>query len=385
MDSKDSNGFDWDHSAGYVADVSDEEKNSLWKHSEFLESHPAHLFVPTSGTSGAKKWVALPLAGLRRAARSFNRFFELSPQDTVLNPLPLSHIGGLMSFLRAVEGDYNYIAFTQKWNPQVFHRELEKSAATLSSLVPTQVHDLVAREFDSPATLKSVVIGGARLDAPLARAAKKLSWPLMESYGATETGALMAVVQKAKNEHPAAAEPLSKFQSLEHVTLGVSENGTLIAEGPAVASAVLNTESGDIQKLHQKWESRDLAEVDGNAFRILGREDDIYKNKGRKMSHHLAHQSWAACLQEQFESKTPLTVLLTTNDVREGEVLMIVAESHDNKTQQKVEHAVTSFNEKLLEEKRPQWTAIKVLEFVEKIPRLENSKIDYQALKIIKG
>ena len=103
--------------------------------------------------------------------------------------LPDFHVGGMGILARCHE------AFLQggsgwrgKWDPVRYHELALAEGSTLSSLVPTQLFDLVEHGLRAPEPLRAVIIGGGRLDDQLYEQALQLGWPLMESYGMTEAG-----------------------------------------------------------------------------------------------------------------------------------------------------------------------------------------------------
>ena len=69
---------------------------------------------------------------------------------------------------------------------------LADRGVTHTSLVPTQVHDLVKADLRAPETLKAIVVGGGHLDAATGRLARTLGWPVLASYGMTEAASQIA-------------------------------------------------------------------------------------------------------------------------------------------------------------------------------------------------
>lgn len=346
----------WSRSEGFVADCVSEDLEQLYKHPNFLSAHPAHLFVPTSGSSGPKKWVALPFSGLQTACQEFNRFFTLSSSTVVLNSLPLAHIGGVMALLRAREGAYTYKNFSGSWSPTGFYDALVESGAIMTSLVPTQVHDLISLNLKSPATLK-VVTGGAALAPSLQEKAEKLGWHITHSYGATETGALIAVTDT----------PNTTMRCLPHVTVQLGATGTLAVTGASVASAVLDVQTGKIKHFEGNWISEDrVTLIDKDSFKVLGRADEIYKNKGKKQSLQSAREAWRKIADNQLFDHS---ILLAFEHRREGQALgLAVTEST---AQNRLDLAIGKFNEL----QSPEFGRIEEIVLYEALPRLENQKI----------
>ncbi len=88
-----------------------------------------------------------------------------------------------------------------------FAEEMNEGAVTLTSLVPTQVHDLVQCALACPPSLRAVVVGGAELDPVLGERARELGWPVLQSYGMTEAASQVATASLASLDRPYASSP----------------------------------------------------------------------------------------------------------------------------------------------------------------------------------
>ncbi|MEY3481562.1 MAG: hypothetical protein RIQ71_2337, partial [Verrucomicrobiota bacterium] len=137
-----------------------------------------HIWLAASGTSGSVKVVALARAALESSAAAVNNHLGAGPADCWLNPLPLFHVGGLGILVRAAMAG-SRCEILQDWNAQDFVRRVAECGATLSALVPAQVHDLVVAGHPAPPSLRAVVVGGGALDDSLHERAAELGWPLL--------------------------------------------------------------------------------------------------------------------------------------------------------------------------------------------------------------
>jgi len=146
-----------------------------------------HIVVETSGSSGEAKFVCLSRSAFLSSARAVNEHLQVMTCDKWLCALPTFHVGGLAIYARSFCGANEVHAFAEAWHPVTFMKALRSTAATLTSLVPTQVADLVVADVKAPAGIRAVVVGGGRLDGGLERTARQLGWPLLLSYGMTET------------------------------------------------------------------------------------------------------------------------------------------------------------------------------------------------------
>ncbi len=256
----------------------------------------------TSGSTGQAKIVVLTRKALETSALTINRTFALSSKDIWLCALPVHHIGGLSIYERARLSKSTVIAFTgntykdakiapspkiASWSAQLFYDELLRTKATWTSLVPTQLHDLVQRQRFSPKSLRGVFVGGGQLERNLHDRAHKLGWPVHASYGMTECAS-----QIATNISSAWSPFLS---SLPHVTVKANAEGRLMLQSRSLFSAYLLWD-GDNKSftLSQPFDqegwftTEDLAEVDctaaGPRVQPLGRADQQVKVKGELVS-----------------------------------------------------------------------------------------------------
>jgi O-succinylbenzoic acid--CoA ligase len=65
--------------------------------------------------------------------------------------------------------------------------------ATGASLVPTMLARLVAAGTSPPPHLRTALTGGGPLDPLLAETARRLGWPVRETYGLTEMGSMVTL------------------------------------------------------------------------------------------------------------------------------------------------------------------------------------------------
>jgi o-succinylbenzoate---CoA ligase len=134
---------------------------------------PGHVWLATSGTTGALKLTALSKRALLASAAAVNRHLQSDDRDVWLCVLPTFHVGGLGIYARAFLSGARVV--TSGWED-----------VTLASLVPAQVTDLVRDRVEAPPSLRAVVVGGGALSEELYAAARALGWPLLPSYGMTE-------------------------------------------------------------------------------------------------------------------------------------------------------------------------------------------------------
>lgn len=144
---------------------------------------PSHVWIATSGTTGAQKWAALSKEAILTSAAAVNQHFQIVSNDVWINPLPLFHVGGLGIQARAYLSGSQVLPMAA-WDVHAFFDLCQQ--ATLSALVPAQLYDLIRAGYRSPPSFRALVIGGGALEEELFEKAVALGWPIAPSYGMTE-------------------------------------------------------------------------------------------------------------------------------------------------------------------------------------------------------
>ena len=151
-----------------------------------------HVLFETSGSTGTPKWIALSKDALLASASAVNAHLGVTKSSCWGLALPAHHVGGFGVAARAFAAGCAFREFGKKWNPAEFTIWLGENQVTHTSLVPTQVHDLVSAELRAPESLAAIVVGGGRLDEATGQAARNLGWPVLASYGMTEAASQIA-------------------------------------------------------------------------------------------------------------------------------------------------------------------------------------------------
>lgn len=238
-------------------------------------------FFQTSGTEGMRKWVGLTKESLQISARAVNDHFSITAQDHWLLALTPYHVAGFGILARAHLSGSPVTRLTGKWNAQAFVDACTTHHATLASLVPTQIFDLVSARLHAPPTMRAVLVGGGALNAELEAAALALGWQVHRTYAMTETGSSVALQPR----------PGAELEVLPIWQTTTDAEGVLTLSGPALAQGYAICEND-----RWRWEpipatglrTRDRVEIfeaDGTrCLRFLGREAGIVKILGELVS-----------------------------------------------------------------------------------------------------
>lgn len=242
-----------------------------------------HVLFQSSGSTGNPKWVALSKLALEVSAKSVNEWLKVTTKDVFGLALPPFHVGGFGIIERARVSECSQFVLGS-WDAKAFCQWCETKRITLTSLVPTQIYDLVKLSLISPINLRAIVVGGGKLPHDLYQQARKLGWPLLPSYGLTECSSQVAtskIESLEKSEYP-------KAFLLSHVK--ATQTGK---KSVHVSSASLLT--GYLTKTERGWELVDpkddgqfllpdavslLTNGEGTQVTVEGRREEEFKILG---------------------------------------------------------------------------------------------------------
>lgn len=293
------------------------------------DNHPATLpgliYFQTSGSTGEPKWIGLSRDALMTSATAVNAHLRVDRTSCWTLALPLHHVGGFGVAARARVAGCRIQRYEGKWNAEGFTRWLGESGGTHLSLVPTQVHDLVAAGLGAPACLRAVVVGGGKLPETTGRAARELGWPVLASYGMTEAGSQIATQGVELLEEPYVTGMLELLPCWEAAT---GEGGHLMIAGPALFQGTLIRDGAvwTYEERRSEWfTTSDVGEVRGREVLVAGRADSLVKILGELVDPVTVEGELLA-----LSGAAPGTaVVLALPDPRAGNKLVLV---HENVT-----------------------------------------------------
>jgi len=299
----------------------------------------SHVWLSTSGTTGSLKLVALSKQAILASAAAVNRHLDSSSHDVWCCVLPTFHVGGLGIHARAFLSGARVVS--AQWDPQAFVRD---ERMTLASLVPAQVRDLLG--IRPPAALRAIVVGGGALSPELYEQARAGGWPVLPSYGMTETASQVAT---AKLDGPDLA-------LLDHVEARSEPDGRLAFRGESLLTGYATETGFEDPKLDGWFITPDLGRIGGNTLRITGRSGDFIKIGGESVDLTRLDRVLAEIATD--------AAIVPARDERLGHVIHLAAASAD------ADSIVSAFNERVLPFER-----IRAVHQVDEIPRTELGKL----------
>lgn len=230
--------------------------------------------VATSGSTDRPKLASLPPDRLTASAAAWNE--ALPPAMGWLLSLGLSHVAGLGIVVRAAgagvpvvvapdpdpEGMLGAVATARDRDVVVSH----------ASLVAAQLAAILDETGDAPPPdgLRAVVLGGGPIADPLVRRARDAGWPIVSSYGLTETASGIVV----------------DGRPLPGVEVRLGDDGAILVRGPMVFAGYLDDHAATAAAIDADgWLlTNDLGRFEAGALVILGRRDDVIIRGGENIS-----------------------------------------------------------------------------------------------------
>jgi o-succinylbenzoate---CoA ligase len=216
--------------------------------------------VFTSGTSGEPKPVGLTAANHEASAIASAWNLGVDPGDRWLCCLPLWHVGGLSILHRsAIYG--TTAVLHDGFDPERVRDELASGGITLVSLVSTMLRRLIDAGLGEWPELRAALVGGGPIPADLVEWAAESGFPLVPTYGMTET----------------ASQIVTGDRPLLGVELRIADDGEILVRGPMVAPGALAEDGW----LH----TRDRGRLDPEGrLHVEGRLDDTIVTGGENVA-----------------------------------------------------------------------------------------------------
>ena len=329
--------------------------------------------VFTSGTTGQPKGAVLTFANHFWSATASSYRLGLSPEDRWLSCLPLYHVGGLAVVFRSCLYG-TAIVLHERFDLDVFNASLERDQITLTSLVPTMLHRLLAtRKGQSwPPSLRHILLGGAAATLELLAAARESDAPVATTYGLTEAASQVATLCPADviRKPGSVGRPLM-FTNVRIVdesgaTLPPGEKGEIVVTGPTVMSSYYKNPAATAKTIRNgELFTGDIGYLDDEGdLWLVQRRNDIIISGGE----NIYPAEVEAVLRQH--SAVAAACVVGLPDVEWGQQVAALVECHPH-TQVSAEELLAFSRQRLAGYKQPRRLA-----FINALPQTASGKVE---------
>ena len=207
------------------------------------------LVQATSGTTGLPKAARLSHRAVLNCARFFAENAGSHDDDTWFIPLPLHHVGGIVSGILAVLWSAATYVVVERFTSQIALRAVREARATILGLVPTMVIDLLNEPgvTDLEFTDVRTVIGGATAVDPMLidQIERRIGIRFLVAYGQSEAPIMTmsvdgdtALIRTRTIGHPLPGRDYCIVDRAAQVT-ATGVVGELHVRGPLIMSGYL--------------------------------------------------------------------------------------------------------------------------------------------------
>jgi len=250
------------------------------------------IWVTTSGSTAVSysqvKLVGISKSAFLTSANAVNQHLEIDDRDRWASPLPLFHVGGLSILARAFLNEAKFYPFSEKWNASHFIHFCNTHSITVTSLVPTQLFDIVSQRLPCPDSLRYVILGGGPCSLSILAQAEELGWIILPSYGMTEASSQIATAI------PTPASPNQKYDKfiLPNMKVRITSvfgRPRIQIQSSALFSYYAWIDNGQFKLEDPKTEGWFTTEDEGsindsNVLNVFGRSSGYFKIGGESSS-----------------------------------------------------------------------------------------------------
>ncbi|HLO01210.1 MAG TPA: 4-coumarate--CoA ligase family protein [Pyrinomonadaceae bacterium] len=329
----------------------------------------------SSGTTGLPKGVMLTHHNLVANMRQMEGLDYFTENDTLICLLPLFHIYGLVVVLNMGLYQGCTIVTMPRFELEQFLQLLQDHEVTLAHLVPPIVLALsknpIVDNYRLP-KLKTIFSGAAPLDESLTRACmQRLGCDLRQGYGMTETSPVThsspADPAQVKFGSVGVPAPNTECKVVDLVTgqpLGPGQEGEVCVRGPQVMKGYLNRPEATAATIDSEgWlHTGDIGYADDEGhFFIVDRAKELIKYKGFQvppaeleavlLKHECVADAAVIPCPDDEAGEVPKAFVVLKGEASARQLMDFVAE-----------HVAP-------------YKRIRVLEFIDKIPKSASGKI----------
>jgi acyl-[acyl-carrier-protein]-phospholipid O-acyltransferase/long-chain-fatty-acid--[acyl-carrier-protein] ligase len=324
----------------------------------------------TSGSEGAPKAVALSHRNILANIAQIGTVTDFSPADRVLCAMPMFHSFGLTgATLLPIFAGVKTFLYPSPLHYRVIPELAYGTDATIGFGTDTFLTGWAryANAYDFR-TMRMIFAGGERLRDETRRLyADHLGVRLLEGYGVTETGPVLAVNTPKHNRPGSVGRLLPGIEARIVPVPGIAQGGRLCVRGPNIMRGYLH--AGAPVPLEDGWyDTGDIVTLSPENFVTIQGRAKRFAKIGGEMVSLAAAESLAQALWPEFAH-----AVIARPDPRKGEALLLVTTHKD-----------ADIRALLAEARRRGISELMVpraVHVIEKMPLLGTGKTDIPALE----
>jgi long-subunit acyl-CoA synthetase (AMP-forming) len=230
------------------------------------------FLLSTSGTGGARKWVALSDRSVFSVLRSHIPRMNIRGAN-VLSVLPWNHAFGFILDLLPALFSARMIVRSGRLSTELLLELRERFGVDYMSAVPALLQRLLADVRHEPQVLailrefRGGIVGGAPLDSVSAEKLRGTAFRI--GYGQTEASPGITLGEPGAIEAGWLGSPLGCDTRIA--------DGQLWFRGPNVCSAVFDGDTVRHRNPEEWFNTQDMVRAEGNGYLYLGRSDQNFK------------------------------------------------------------------------------------------------------------
>ncbi|MDG1039706.1 MAG: AMP-binding protein [Polaribacter sp.] len=237
-----------------------------------------NIKVQTSGSTGVPKTIHLKKEFMINSAKATGTFFMLQEKTTALLCMSTNFIAGKMMLVRAFVLGWDLELVTPVSNPL----RVATKKYDFAAMVPLQLQNSLSEIY----RVSKLIVGGGVVSLDLEKKIQSVSTAIYATFGMTETITHIAARKLNKNTS-INQEEKSFYHVLPNISISKDTRGCLVILAPNISEETIVT--NDVVEI-----------VSDNAFKWLGRFDNVVNSGGIKLHPELIERKLSKVLSQRF-------------------------------------------------------------------------------------